>query len=387
MKPTAFIQLIITFCIIGGCLAQQGACCLPYSLQCVQLSATECANSTYVGIYSGDGTVCEFTKCCGPDIGRANELALFTNNNLLFTNTPTPLITPTVNGNVARSTTSGPVTLNGQVFNPIDNPDLFTSINARMSDLVSQMNDYPCDTYNLFTVNAISLNGQTISPGVRCIEFNTVAPSNTIGMSSILTFNAQNDPDAIFIVKATRNTVANAQIVINLTGDIVLSNGAQSKNIFWIAQGEGYAGVFLFQVQALVYGNLIGSQLNIQQESVLNGRFINVGAFPTAVSKSIVNGLTEPPSCTSVNSLAIIPTVCVIRSENGTCTSYWGYRNLNPAVISVPIGPENQISGNIGTVVQSQPSLFQPGQQSNVFTIEYECTDGTEFVTWNVTSP
>lgn len=80
------------------------------------------------------------------------------------------------------------------------------------------------------TYGAIDLGGLTLTPGV----YNG---SSTIGITGILTLNAQNNPNAVWIFQAESalNTAVNSQVE--------LINGAQSANIFWQVGSSATLGV------------------------------------------------------------------------------------------------------------------------------------------------
>ena len=61
---------------------------------------------------------------------------------------------------------------------------------------------------------------------------------------------------------------------------------------------------------------------------------------------------------------------------NGTYTATWGYVNMNGAAVSIPVGSRNMFYP--GNANRGQPTTFQAGERTNVFSTTYT---GTE-LTW-----
>ena len=114
------------------------------------------------------------------------------------------------------------------------------------------------------SLNAISLPGQlgglTLAPGLYA-NSSTSGISGT-GANGILTLDAQGNANAVWIF----------QIGSTLTTDpatsIVLSGGAQAKNIFWIVGTSATLGT-----TSVFYGNILADQsITLNTGSILNGR-------------------------------------------------------------------------------------------------------------------
>ncbi|MEM8962486.1 MAG: RTX toxin [Acidobacteriota bacterium] len=60
---------------------------------------------------------------------------------------------------------------------------------------------------------------------------------------------------------------------------------------------------------------------------------------------------------------------CVDDNGDGTFTAHFGYKNDNPIVVTVPIGNENKFSPSPQD--RGQTTLFQPGRQVDVFTVDF----------------
>lgn len=64
------------------------------------------------------------------------------------------------------------------------------------------------------------LSGQTLVPGVYCF-------SSSVGLTGVLTLNAQGDPNAVFIFKA------GSTLITGSNAAVVLTPGGQQCNVFW----------------------------------------------------------------------------------------------------------------------------------------------------------
>jgi hypothetical protein len=66
-----------------------------------------------------------------------------------------------------------------------------------------------------------NMDGSTFTPGV----YNNTG-SAVVGLSTSMTLNANDDPDAVFIFQITN-------ALTTTTGEVNLIHGAQAKNVFW----------------------------------------------------------------------------------------------------------------------------------------------------------
>lgn len=73
------------------------------------------------------------------------------------------------------------------------------------------------------------------------------------------------------------------------------------------------------------------------------------------------------------NTPACIPIVprgdCVSINADGSLSGHFGYRNMNPFPISIPVGSNNGFTP--GAVDRGQPTLFIPGNLPNVFSVDF----------------
>jgi hypothetical protein len=109
--------------------------------------------------------------------------------------------------------------------------------------------------------------GFTPGPVYRAGLYRT-ATAMGVGVGFTITLDAQNNPDAVFIFQT------NTAITTGTNSKVVLANGAQAKNVWWIAGSAATLGV-----SSTFKGTVIANGAAI---TVLNGTG-GVGGVPTLV--------------------------------------------------------------------------------------------------------
>lgn len=120
--------------------------------------------------------------------------------------------------------------------------------------------------------------GETIKPGIY-----SIAGAATI--NGTLNLDAQGDPNATFIIKIDK------ELAITQDSKIVLLNGAEAWNVFWVT------------------GCLAGGAIAIDQNNIVKGTFLSNGAAVSLATGSVLEGrmLTTSGAVTIVNSVITIP--------------------------------------------------------------------------------
>ena len=90
-----------------------------------------------------------------------------------------------------------------------------------------------------FTAPANDLSGFVLSPGIFTAT-GTYGLGNTLGP---LVLDAGGNPDAVFVIRST----SAASGLTSTTGSIVLRNGAQSKNVYWVVENATIGASTFFQ--------------------------------------------------------------------------------------------------------------------------------------------
>ncbi|WP_433435266.1 DUF4082 domain-containing protein [Nonomuraea sp. CA-141351] len=220
---------------------------------------------------------------------------------------------------------------------------------AAKADAVSAYNDLasrPVDN----TV-APALGGTTKTPGVYA------STNGTFSISGTLTLDAQADPDAVFVFRASSLTTANVSN-INLVG------GAQEKNVFWQITGSVTLGTFCtFRGNALastaatvnsgaaVFGRVfsLNSSVTIQGTGGIPATRVSLPDRPpttTALSSSL-NPSTPDDSVTfsatvDGGSEPVTPEGDVVFKDGATTIGQDHFDGETPATVTVPDFTEGQ---------------------------------------------
>ena len=127
------------------------------------------------------------------------------------------------------------------------------------------------------TTIATELGGATLTTGVYDSQ------DGTFGLTGTLTIDAENDPTAVFIFKA-----ASTFITAN-SSNVVLINGAQACNIFWIAGSSVTLGT-----GSHLMGNVIAMQsITLTTGATVDGRVLARNGAVTMDTNTITRSLCE----------------------------------------------------------------------------------------------
>ncbi len=213
-----------------------------------------------------------------PNLGTAANFVLFSTNGAV-SNTGISQIT----GNVG--TNNGSSTGFGNVNGVMHDGDGASAQCA--ADLLIAYNQLNGTTATLFPA-ALLGNGQVLTPGVYAISGNT-----TLNLD--LTFNAQGNSNAVFIMKIQGAFSANASAKVKLI------NGAKACNIFWKIEG-----LVSMASGATMRGTIIANNaaINISTGDTLEGRALSTagavtidGTFaytPVGCGSPVLNGPVAP---------------------------------------------------------------------------------------------
>ena len=165
------------------------------------------------------------------------------------------------------------------------------------TDLVTAFNNTNAPSA---TVIPADLNAQVLTPG-------SYKTGSSFANSGSLTFDAQGDPNAIFVMQSPSSTITTS------TGStMVLRNGAQACNIFWAIGSSATLGV-----SSTFLGHLYAhTSITVDTSATVHGNLLaNTGAV-TLDTNTIVNDncasvvVSGPPQQSTITSVS--PTNCVI---------------------------------------------------------------------------
>ncbi len=130
----------------------------------------------------------------------------------------------------------------------------------------------------LLSAAAYELGGKTITAGVH-----KIGAAATLG--SPVTLDAQGDPDAVFIIQIGGAFSATASV-----GNVVLTNDAQSANVFWIVEGAVSMGASIH-----MEGNILGNAaVTFGATTTINGRVMAGSAAGTIAMATAITVPVDP---------------------------------------------------------------------------------------------
>jgi trimeric autotransporter adhesin len=127
----------------------------------------------------------------------------------------------------------------------------------------------------IFRTGVVDLGGMVLGPGTYAVF---TCGSDTYALSTPLVLDAQGNADAVFVFQAHDITTT--------TGDVVLINGAQAKNVFWVMTATATIGVGTFFQGTIVTGNA----LTVNTGASVQGRMLAAatGAGALTVSGAVI---------------------------------------------------------------------------------------------------
>jgi len=278
-----------------------------------------------------------------------------------YTNTTTAsTVSTNINSNaVIPAMTSTPpagtymVSFNGQYnVNPGVISSFITTPIAK-SDALSAYNQLnalvPTNTHGLAFGTA-----ETILPGIYSVN-------GAATMDGIITLDAQNDPNAIFIFKIDN------ELAISALSKMVLVNGTEAWNVFWVT-GCVAGGAISIGQGSIIKGTFLshGAAISMQTSCVLEGRLIT-----TAGAVNMIASTIEIPLNTSSINLGVLSTFALF-------TSAGAVGNLSGSTITGHVGSnEGAITGFAPPITTLYGMIFDPT------TAPYP-VDNSIFVTFSV---
>ncbi|WP_051866481.1 ice-binding family protein, partial [Streptosporangium roseum] len=191
------------------------------------------------------------------------------------------------------------------------------------ADLVAAYNDLAGRT-PVVTVPT-ELGGTTMAPGV----YNSA--NGTFGITGTLTLDAEGEPDAVFVFKASTLSTANVS-------NINLVNGAQTKNVFWQVSGSATLGT---------YSTFRGSVLALTSITVSTGAALYGRAF--ALNNTVTLQGTNNQPKTRITVPDDPPTTTTLTSS------------ANPSQSGQSITFTATVSAVTGSIVPQGEVLFKDG--------------------------
>ncbi len=132
----------------------------------------------------------------------------------------------------------------------------------------------------------VELGGTTETPGVYA------SPAGTFGITGTLTLDAQGDPNAIFIFEAA------STLITASASNVVLVNGAQASNVFWVVGSSATLGTY-----SILRGNVLAqASITVTTGATLDGRALARTAAVTLDTDTItIPASTQAPTSTTTS--------------------------------------------------------------------------------------
>ncbi len=149
-----------------------------------------------------------------------------------------------------------------------------------LDDFAKAYNDGKNRTYDVqLSAAAYELGGTTLTPGVYKI-------GAAATLASPVTLDAEGDPEAVFIIQ-----IAGALGATASTGNVIVTNEAQSANIFWIVEGAVSMGANT-HMEGTILG---GADITFGADTTINGRALTGSAAGTITLATTVSAVTGTP--------------------------------------------------------------------------------------------
>ncbi|NCA81693.1 MAG: DUF3494 domain-containing protein [Opitutae bacterium] len=166
------------------------------------------------------------------------------------------------------------ITSTGTIY-PMGDPVVLTALDA----VATAYNEGLNRTHDvLLSAAAYELGGTTLTPGVY-----KIGAAATV--ATPFTLDAEGDPEAVFIIQITGALGTTAA-----TGNVVLTNGAQSANVFWIVEGAVSAGAGT-HMEGTILG---GAGIAFGAATTLNGRLLAGTAAGTIAMATTISVPVDP---------------------------------------------------------------------------------------------
>lgn len=218
----------------------------------------------------------------GPALPVLNTVACYTifTGSGTVTNSGISLVTGDIGSNVGLTTGFDPLNVTGTIHS---NPDISTAACALdLNNVYTYLNTLSTDIELLYP--AAFGQDLVLTPHTYLLNAATVLNGNVI-------LNAQNNPDAVFVIKI------NGALSTGTYASVLLQNGAQAKNVFWKVDGA-----ISLNDYSSFKGTLIGNNgaVNLNTGTSLEGRILTTtGAVATASITAVMT-----PGCSTLGTMS-----------------------------------------------------------------------------------
>ena len=237
------------------------------------------------------------------------------------------------------------VLFNGQVTIPAANNIETTNTATLASDLNLIYADIIAIPATSSTHPLVFGSGETLSPGVYDI-------AGAASIAGTLTLDGGGDPDALFVIRATGAFNTGAGVNVNLV------NGANAKNIFWVADGAIGLGAST-TIQGTLFSH--GSAIAVGATCIVTGRLLTtLGAISFGAGT-----LSLPTDSSNIDFRSL--------SNFIIFTSSGGIANTGASIYTGDIGTNAGAITGFGTATVNG-TIYQSGLTTTVTAINHMAT-------------
>jgi hypothetical protein len=322
-----------------------------------------------ISVFAGPGAKAAHTTQV--QLGAARPFAVLAGA-ALTGNAPT-----VINGDVGYGTAiTFTGTLNGTTYGP-------TFWDPARDALTAAYNDA---STRLSTPIAAELGGTTQFAGV----YHSLADA-AFAITTTLTLDAQNDPNAVFIFKTGPTAGLNTTATV---GNVILLNGAQACNVFWQVGGAVTLGA-----STTLKGNILANAaITAGAGTTIDGRAFSMTAAVTLDANTVGGCDTTAPTITApadvVTTTGVGATLCSAIFAEGLLTATASDNSGSVTVARLPVGntfavgattvtyTASDVAGNAATATQlvtitddTVPTITAPADASYQFVGDVPATD------------
>jgi len=279
-----------------------------------------------------------------PNLGTANSFAVLAGSGITSTNPPQVIV-----GDAG----SNPTVSNGLTGAEVTGTN-YTAANAAVIaakvDLASAYADASTQPQSGADI-ATDLAAQNLAPGV----YHAASGTFTISGAGTLTLNGGGDPNAVFIFKA------DTTLITGVASSVVLTNGAQARNVFWTVGTSAtllnttFAGTIMAKASITDSGN-----------STINGRLL-ADADNDGTGAVTLNATTDTvPTTLTLKKV-------VVNNNGGTAiNTAWTLSTVapSPTIIS---GATGNVNVTNATVAPGAYTLSESGGPAGYTASTYSC--------------
>jgi hypothetical protein len=179
--------------------------------------------------------------------------------------------------------------------------------NQAQTDLTAAIIYYQGLTPTLSGLSNLSTGGNGVNNSTYIAGVYVSAPASSLDIPTTITLDAQGDAQAIFVF------VAGSTITLESGANVVLTNGAQAGNIYWVV-GSSFTSVWN-GIQSNMVGSILAHTSITLGGGNLQGRALaNTGAVTMATTETIISPTLAQTPGTTINTGTPYPCYAVIGS-------------------------------------------------------------------------